>query len=146
MFKFWLLFAGVAFLKKLDTTLRQKTDHFKAKNVHFNWIGCAILRLKMSADIIPLLSYMRNIFCLRNFVLDWIQSIKQLSRLVNLKKNICYMFTDTIFSLTIKSYFINCTLILILYFYVLCLNCLKYLCPTIIFLFGTLFSFILKVQ
>jgi len=31
--------------------LRQKTAHFKAKNVHSNWIACALLCLKMSADI-----------------------------------------------------------------------------------------------
>jgi len=31
MFKFCLLFEGVAFLEKLDTILRQKTAHFKAK-------------------------------------------------------------------------------------------------------------------
>jgi len=54
MFRFCLLFAGVAFLKKLDTNLRQKTAHFKAKNFHFNWIAFAILRLKMSADIVSL--------------------------------------------------------------------------------------------
>jgi len=52
MFKFCLLFA--IYLKKLDTILRQKTAHFKAKNVHFNWIACTILHLKMSADIVPL--------------------------------------------------------------------------------------------
>jgi len=54
MFRFCLLFAGVAFLEKLDTILRQKTAHFKVKNVHFYWIACDILRLKMSADIVPL--------------------------------------------------------------------------------------------
>jgi len=54
MFKFCLLFAGVAFLEKLDTILRQKTAQFKAENVHFNWITCAMLCLKMSADIVPL--------------------------------------------------------------------------------------------
>jgi len=54
MLKFCLLFAGVAFLEKLDTILRQKRAHFKSKNVHFNLIACAILRLKMSADIVPL--------------------------------------------------------------------------------------------
>jgi len=53
MFRFCLLFAGVAFSEKLDTILRQKTVHFKAKNVHFNWIACDILCLKMSADIVP---------------------------------------------------------------------------------------------
>ncbi len=42
MFRFCLLFAGVAFLEKLDTifktrnSLRQETAHFKAKNIHFN--------------------------------------------------------------------------------------------------------------
>jgi len=55
MFRFCLLFVGVAFLEKLDTILRQKTAHFKTKNVHFNWIACAILRLKMSVDIVPLI-------------------------------------------------------------------------------------------
>jgi len=54
MFKFCLLFAGVAFLEKLDTIVRQKTAHFKAKNVLFNWIACAILSLKMSTYIVPL--------------------------------------------------------------------------------------------
>jgi len=57
MFRFCLLFAGVAFWEKLDTILRQKTAHFKPKNIHFNWIACTILHLKMSADIVPLLSY-----------------------------------------------------------------------------------------
>jgi len=52
MFRFCLLISGVAFLEKLDT--RQKTAHFKAKNIHFNWIACTILRLKMSTDIVPL--------------------------------------------------------------------------------------------
>jgi hypothetical protein len=54
MFRFCLLFAGVTFLEKLDTILRQKTAQFKAENVHFNWIACAMLCLKMSADIVPL--------------------------------------------------------------------------------------------
>ncbi len=54
MFRFCLLFAKVAFLEKLDTILRQITAHFKAKKVYFNWIVCAILRLKMSADNFPL--------------------------------------------------------------------------------------------
>jgi len=50
-----LLFAGVAFLEKLDTILRQKTAQFKAKKFNF-LLNCmrAILRLKMSADIVPL--------------------------------------------------------------------------------------------
>ncbi len=60
MFKFCLLFAGVAFLEKLDTILRQKTANFKATNIHFNWIACAILRLKTSADIVPLIK--RDLF------------------------------------------------------------------------------------
>jgi hypothetical protein len=36
MFRFCLLFAGVAILEKSDKILRQKTAHFKVKNVHFN--------------------------------------------------------------------------------------------------------------
>jgi hypothetical protein len=48
------LFSGVAFLEKLDTILRQKTSPFKAKNVQFNRIACAIFHFKMSAEIIPL--------------------------------------------------------------------------------------------
>jgi len=58
MFRFFLLFAGVAFLKKLDTILRQKTVILKDKNVHFNWNASAILHLKKSADIVPLLDWL----------------------------------------------------------------------------------------
>jgi len=56
MFRFCLLFTGAAFLEKLDTILRQKITHFKTKNFHFNWTAHTILHLKVSADIVPLLS------------------------------------------------------------------------------------------
>jgi hypothetical protein len=54
MFRFCLQFSEVAFLEIIGHNFKTKTAHFKAKNFHFNWIACTILRLKMSADITPL--------------------------------------------------------------------------------------------
>jgi len=42
--------------------------HFKAKNVHFNWIVRTLLCLKMSADIVPLKRCVEqsvNCFCVK---------------------------------------------------------------------------------